>query len=365
VSSAAAGVVPGRRNAITDVAGIRVGHYQRRGGGWLTGTTVVLPPPATVASVDVRGGGPGTRETDLLDPSNLVQHVHAVCLSGGSAFGLAAADGAMAWLAQRHVGFVVGEQPHHVVPIVPAAVLFDLQRGGRFECRPDASFGARAAAAARAGAVRQGCVGAGTGAVAGGMKGGIGTASAVLPDGICVAALVALNAAGRVHDPATGLLSGASSGLGREFANLRRPSRTEVTAAETILQPPVPLNTTIGVVATDAALAKSECRRLAMSAHDGLARAVRPAHGLTDGDTFFALATGARELVPVTTGVTGEVPYRHPESRPARLNEILAAVADVVTRAIVHAVLAATSVGSYLSYQDVFPSAVGAAGARR
>jgi L-aminopeptidase/D-esterase-like protein len=359
-----AGSVPGPHNALTDVAGLRVGHHQRRGRGWLTGTTVVVTPPSTVASVDVRGGGPGTRETDLLDPSNLVQHVHAVCLSGGSAFGLAAADGAMEWLAERHIGFVVGEQPHHVVPIVPTAVLFDLERGGRFENRPNAEFGRLAAAAARSGRVGQGSVGAGTGAVAGGLKGGMGTASTVLANGLTVAALVALNAAGRVHDPATGVLLAAAFGLDGEFGHLQEPRRAEVAAAAELLVPPRPLNTTIGVVATDAALSKSECRRIAMAAHDGLARGVRPAHGLTDGDTFFALATGDRDLAPDPAAV-GEVPFRHPDSRPARLNEVLAAAADVVTRAIAHAALAATSAGGYRSYADAFPSAVGRAMPRR
>ena len=191
--------------------------------------------------------------------------------------------------------------------------------------------------------VALGNVGAGTGAMAGGLKGGIGSASARLAGGVTVAALVAVNAAGQVHDPATGLLPGAALGLGREFAHLRRPTRADVRDGNAHLAAVTarPLNTTLGVVATDAALTKAECRRLAMAAHDGLARAVRPAHGTSDGDTFFALATGAAELEVDDAGPA----YGSRTGRPARLNAVLAAAADVVTRAIVHAVLAATSTG--------------------
>ena len=200
--SAPTALRPGPHNDLTDVAGVHVGHYQRRGRGWLTGTTVVLPPPGTVGGVDVGGGAPGTRETDLLDPINLVERVDAVCLTGGSAYGLAAADGVMRWLADRNRGFQVGPEAHHVVPIVPAAVLFDLGVGGRFHNTPDATFGERAAAAARPAKLAQGTVGAGTGAHAERLKGGIGSASVVLADGITVAALVALNSSGNVFDVA-------------------------------------------------------------------------------------------------------------------------------------------------------------------
>ena len=213
----------GATNTLTDVPGLRVGHHDRRGDGWLTGTTVVLAPPdGVVAGVDVRGGGPGTRETDLLDPRNVVERVHAIVLTGGSAFGLAAADGVMEALARDGIGFPVGG-PGEVVPIVPAAVVYDLGRGGDFGCRPDASFGAAAYAAASADPVRQGVVGAGAGAQAGGLKGGVGSASARLADGAIVAALAVVNAAGSCVDPETGLLYASGVALPGEYGDLRRP----------------------------------------------------------------------------------------------------------------------------------------------
>lgn len=192
---------------------MRVGHASRSGDGWLTGTTVVLAPEGgAVAAVDVRGGGPGTKETDALDPRNVVQRVDAVVLTGGSAYGLDAASGVMAWLEERGRGVPVGVDPAHVVPVVPAACVFDLGRGGDFRARPDASFGRAAVEAAAASApgarVPEGCVGAGTGAAVGAMKGGVGTAAIVLDSGITVAALVVANAAGSVVDPETGVLYG-------------------------------------------------------------------------------------------------------------------------------------------------------------
>lgn len=325
---------------LTDVAGLRVGHHHRIGDGWATGVTAVLAPPGTVGAVDVRGGGPGTRETDALDPSNLVQHVDAVLLCGGSAYGLAAADGAMRWLAGRGRGFRVGAGEHEVVPIVAAAVLFDLPMGlwGRV---PDASFGAQACAAAEqaAGAAAEGSVGAGAGATAGRLKGGVGTASVRLDDGHTVGALVAVNAMGDVIDPATGLPWAGAAEYG-----LRPPDPHQVRAA-TDLPVPVPsrLNTTIGVVATDAALDRAQCRRLAMVAHDGLARAVRPAHSLFDGDTVFALATG-----------TAAAPA---PAAAALLNALCVAAAEAFATAVVRGVLAATTVSGVAAYRDVYPSA--------
>jgi L-aminopeptidase/D-esterase-like protein len=335
--------------SITDVPGVRVGHTQRIGRGWRTGTTVVLTTDGAVGGVDVRGGGPGTRETDLLRPENLVQQVHAVCLTGGSAYGLAAADGVMAWLEERHVGFPVGNAAHAVVPIVPAAVIFDLGRGGRFAHRPDAAFGRRAAQRARGGGIARGSVGAGTGAVAGGLQGGVGTASEVLPDGTVVGALAVVNAVGQVIDPRTG--------LPWETQDLRRPTRDERRALFAHLdtaRPPA-LNTTIGVVATSARLTKAECSKMATTAHDGLARAIRPAHSMNDGDTVFALATDHDPLVIEA----GDDPFRSPSSRTARLNALLDASARTFAAACTDAVLSARHVGGPPSYADLCPGPLG------
>jgi putative pantetheine hydrolase len=345
---------PGRHNDLTDVAGIRVGHHQRRGRGWLTGTTVVLTPPGTVGGVDVRGGGPSTRETDALSPTTLVDAVHAVVLSGGSSYGLAAATGVTDWLGDRHVGFPVGPEPHQVVPIVPAACLFDLGAGGSFAHRPDAMFGRAAAEAATARAFRQGTVGAGTGAHAGALKGGVGSASVVLPSGITVAALVALNPGGSVVDPATGDLYGRRHLLAGELPGLRRPNAADARAARAGPAGPAAAgNTLLAVVATDAALAKHECTRLAVAGHDGMARAVRPIHAMTDGDLVFALATGRHPLPDdASPGM-----LRPSSFRPGQLTVLMTAAADAVTRAIVHAVVAATSTATMTSYLERYPSA--------
>jgi L-aminopeptidase/D-esterase-like protein len=345
----------GQHNDLTDVAGVHVGHYQRRGRGWLTGTTVVLPPPGTVGGVDVGGGAPGTRETDALDPVNLVHRVDAVCLSGGSAYGLASADGVMRWLADRNRGFRVGPEPQHVVPIVPAAIVNDLGVGGRFRNTPDASFGERAAAAARPRKLAQGTVGAGTGASAERLKGGIGSASVVLANGITVAALVALNSSGAVFDPRTGELYGINRGIGGEFDHVRPPSRRQLEAHHAAPPPIPPLNTTLAVITTDAALSKAECARMAVSGQDGLARAIDPVHQYVDGDVVFALSTGDR---PVPDEPVDRSPRRPGSPRPLLLDIIFAAGADAVCRAIVHAALAATSAGGLISYLDRFPSAM-------
>lgn len=305
-------------SGITDVAGVLVGHHHRLGGGWATGTTVVLTPEGATGGVDGRGGAPGTRETDLLDPANLVERVHGVCLTGGSAYGLAAADGVMAWLEERGHGFPVG--PGQVVPIVPAAVIFDLPAGD-WGNRPDAGFGRAACENAAGGAVAQGRVGAGTGARAGGLQGGVGTASVVTATGHTVGALVVVNAAGDVADPATGVPWAADHEVDGEFEAAR--------TAVPVEGPPPRLNTTIGVIATDAVLSKAQCRRLAMSGHDGLARAIRPAHTMVDGDTLFALATGRHTAAPDV---------------PAGLDALCAAAAHCVARAVVHGVLAASAV---------------------
>ncbi|MGW1502010.1 P1 family peptidase [Streptomyces mirabilis] len=340
-------------DALTDVAGLRVGHATRTGDGWLTGTTVVLAPAGgAIAAVDVRGGGPGTKETDALDPRNLVQKVEAVVLTGGSAYGLDSASGVMAWLEERGRGVRVGLDPAHVVPVVPAACVFDLGRGGDFRARPDAATGRAAVEAADASGpgapVPEGCVGAGTGATVGRIKGGIGTASAVLDSGITVAALVVANAAGSAVDPETGVLYGELLRDGRTAypsAEVHEAARQRLAEAAAKNAPP-PLNTTLAVVATDADLTRAQAHKLAGTAHDGIARAVRPVHLLNDGDTVFALATGARPLS---------------SDNPLALNEILAAGADLVTRAIVRAVRAADPVdgpgGVWPSYGELYGSA--------
>ncbi|MEU9154109.1 P1 family peptidase [Streptomyces sp. NPDC048417] len=335
-------------DALTDVAGLRVGHASRNGDGWLTGTTVVLAPEGgAVAAVDVRGGGPGTKETDALDPRNLVQRVEAIVLTGGSAYGLDAASGVMAWLEERGRGVRVGADPAHVVPVVPAACIFDLGRGGDFRARPDAATGRaaveEAAASAPGAPVREGCVGAGTGAVAGALKGGVGSASAVLESGITVAALVVANAAGAVMDPETGVLYGELFQGRVEYPEERVHEAARRRLAEAAAENGLPpLNTTLAVVATDADLSKAQAQKLAGTAHDGIARAVLPVHLLHDGDTVFALATGARPL----------------DASPLALNEILAAGADLVTRAVVRAVRAAQSVagpgGVWPSYGELY-----------
>ena len=349
---------PGPTNSLVDVAGVRVGHVTRDEPGWLTGVTVVLPPPGgATCGVDVRGAGPGTRETDLLDPRNLVDRVDAVVLSGGSAFGLAAADGVMQALAEDGRGWTVTQprDPARVVPIVPAAVLFDLARGGDWAHRPRAEDGRAAYAAATDAAVAQGNVGAGTGAKAGGLRGGVGSASVVLASGLTVAALVVVNAVGSAVDLTTGLPYAVGLGLGGEFAHLGRPSHADLAAAQARSLAAVEagearmpgLATTIGVVATDATLTKAQCQKMAGVGHDGIARAVRPAHTLFDGDTLFTLATGARDA---------------PD--PVEQTAIMEAGADCVARAIVQAMLAATSVDrtadggvALRSWSDAFPSA--------
>lgn len=355
---------PGPTNSLVDVAGLRVGHATRDEWGWLTGVTVVVTPEGgAVAGVDVRGGGPGTRETDLLEPGNLVDRVDAVVLGGGSAFGLAAADGVMDGLFADGRGWRMGVpgQDAHVVPIVPAAILFDLGRGGTWGNRPRAEDGRAAYDAASSSVVAQGNIGAGTGAKAGGFRGGVGSASAVLDSGVTVAALVVVNAAGSAVEPSTGQLYAADLGLGDEFGPLGRPSEADVAAARDLAQAtPGPaearpgLATTIGVVATDATLTKAQCHLMAGIAHDGLARAIRPVHTLFDGDTFFTLATGGFEGF----GGSGV-------SDPLQQTMLMEAGADCVARAIVHAVLAARSIDrsddggvTLRSWRDAFPSAL-------
>lgn len=346
---------PGPTNSITDIAGVRVGHATRLEPGWLTGTTVVTAPPGgAVAGVDVRGAAPGTRETDLLDPRNLVDRVNAILLGGGSAPGLAAADGIVQGLYAAGLGWPMGP-PGQVVPIVPGAVVFDLGRGGTWFNHPGAPEGAAALAAASEGPVEQGVVGAGTGASAGGFKGGIGSASVVLTSGVTVGVLAVVNCAGSPVDPHTGELYARRHLLPGEL-DVGVPTPEEATASRERAEALGPaglrpgMATTIGVIATDATLTKAQCQKVAGVGHDGLARAVNPVHTMVDGDTLFAMATGERE--------------REAPDLPG-LFELMTAAGDCVTRAIAHALLAATSVdrsadgGVVLrSYRDAFPSAV-------
>ena len=301
--------------AITDVPGLRVGHAGRTDEGWLSGVTVVLPPAGTVGSVDVRGGGPGTHETDALDPTTLTRTVDAVVLTGGSAFGLAAAHGAQRWCEENGRGFAV---TGGVVPIVPAAAIFDLGRGGNFAARPDAAMGYAATADAAARKiehdVERGNVGAGTGAAIGRgkYKGGVGTASITLDYGVVVGAIAVVNALGLPFDAS--------------------PQREEPAEQS---PPPPPLNTTLVVVATNAVLDKAECKRTASAAHAGLARALNPSHTLADGDTVFCLATGALAL--------------DRSSEPARqagLITLQSAAADVVRLAILDGIHCAEAVST-------------------
>jgi L-aminopeptidase/D-esterase-like protein len=336
-------------STITDVGGIRVGQHHRLdpdvslGAGWASGTTVVLTPPGTVGAVDGRGGAPGTRETDLLDPINSVRHVDAVVLSGGSAFGLAAADGVMTFLEEQGRGVAL---EGGVVPIVPAAVVFDLPVGG-WQCRPTAEFGYAAAQSAGT-EVAIGTVGAGTGARVGVLKGGVGTASVTLDSGVTVGAIVVVNAAGDAVNPATGLPWQADQ---IEEFGLVPPPADQIAAYTDRHIEFSPLNTTIAVVATDAALSPAGCRRIAVAAHDGLARTIRPCHTPLDGDTVFALATGAVEVDPDPTtpaSMSPEVPL---------ITAVGAAAADCLARAVLVGVLAAESVAGIPSYRDMLPGA--------
>ncbi|MFC7675239.1 P1 family peptidase [Mycolicibacterium sp. GCM10028919] len=338
--------------SITDVAGILVGHHHRLdddatlGSGWATGTTVVLTPPGTVGAVDVRGGAPGTRETDLLHPSNSVRYVDAVMLTGGSAFGLAAADGVMQWLETRERGVALDGG---LVPIVPAAVIFDLPVGG-WQCRPDAEFGRRAAEAAGP-SVAVGTVGAGVGARAGALKGGLGTASMRLDDiGVTVGAIVAVNSAGNVADPRTGLPWMVE--YAREFG-LVPPPPEEIEAFRERDAELSPFNTTIAIVATDALLSPAACHRMAVAAQDGLARTIRPVHTPLDGDSVFALATGAIEVEPASDTPAA----MSPETKLTAA--VGAAAADCLARAVMVGVLAAEAVAGIPTYRDMLPGAFG------
>ena len=279
---------------LTEVHGIKVGHHTLAERP--TGCTVILVDgEGAPGGVSQRGGAPGTRETDLLDPLNMVDKVNAVVLSGGSAYGIEAANGTVRWLEERKIGWPVGGSG--VVPIVPAAILFDLPIGGKPGVRPTADCGYKAADAASQAPVQEGNVGAGAGATVGkmgggrSMKGGLGSAAITLPNGLVVAAIVAVNAVGDVIDPTTGqVVAGVRTEDGKALADVRKLMRAGEIGRRTA--PRAGENTTIGLVATNATLTKTEANRVALMADDGFARAINPSHTTGDGDTVFALATG-------------------------------------------------------------------------
>ncbi|HEY6360126.1 MAG TPA: P1 family peptidase [Vicinamibacterales bacterium] len=328
---------------LTEVAGLRVGHHTMAGRP--TGCTVVLVDgDGAVGGVSQRGGAPGTRETDLLDPLNTVDRVNAIVLSGGSAFGLDAAQGVVKYLEERNVGY---KMDSGVIPIVPAAVLYDLDFGGDPKIRPDADCGYRAASAAGNGAVREGNIGAGAGATVGKMgggverpgypggrrspmKGGLGSAAIVLPNGLVVGAVAAVNSVGDVIDPWSGQVVAGARNPDGTLADLRKL----IAAGAVAPQARPAANTTVGLVATNARLTKQQASRVALMADDGLARAISPSHTLADGDTIFALATGRWD---------GEI----------NLSLIGALAAEVMSESIVRAVAKAESLGGLPSAREL------------
>jgi len=328
-----AGADQGRASgSLTDVPGVKVGHYTEKRRA--TGCTVVMVEQGAVAGVDVRGGAPGTRETDLLNPLHTVEKVHAVVLAGGSAFGLAAADGVMRYLEEKGIGLSVGRVR---VPIVPAAILFDLQIGDP-TIRPTAESGYRAAKAATSSPVEQGNVGAGAGATIGkmlgpesGMKAGLGCAAVKLPNGLIIGALAAVNAVGDVVDPLTGkLLAGARTPDGKHLAD----TMAELRKGRSTSAPRAGEHTTLGVVAVNAEWTKTQASKVAQMAHAGFARAIRPVHMPADGDTIFALGTGGIKI------------------SASEFSRIGALAADVMAQAIVSAVLQATGIPGYPAHRD-------------
>jgi L-aminopeptidase/D-esterase-like protein len=328
-------------NTLTDVLGLEVGHYTDLAAG--TGCTVVLARDGAVGGVDVRGAAPGTRETDLLRAENMVERVHAITLSGGSAYGLAAATGVMRYLEGEGIGHRVRDW---VVPIVPAAIIFDLNIG-ESSVRPTDENGFAAAAAATAEVVAEGTVGAGTGATVGkalgpgtSMKGGLGCASIDLGDGVVLAALAVVNAVGGVHDPDTGELLAGPLRDGRPVDSVEIYAAPEYGRAPRTVQPEPLSNTTIAVIGTSLKLTKAQANRLATVAHDGLALAVRPTHTLHDGDTVFAMATGLVDAAD-------EYP------------RLCALAPTVMARAIVSAIKTATSLHGRPSYSAVFENGNG------
>lgn len=326
-------IAPGPRNLITDVAGLAVGNAEdadRR-----TGVTVVIPDEPAVAGADVRGGGPGTREIDALDPSCLVEAIHGVVLSGGSAFGLDAAGGLQSWLAERGRGFPVGDA---IVPIVPSAILFDLLNGGDKDwgIEPPYRHLARQAADAAGRDFVLGNAGAGFGATAGTLKGGLGSASLV-GDGITIGALVAANPTGSTVMPGESAFWAWALEQNGELGGQPAPDApvADLDYAYALPTDRPAANTTLAVVATDARLSRAQAERVAIMAHDGFARAIRPVHTPVDGNTVIVLATGKTELPDPVIGL-------------ARLGMM---AADCTARAIARGVYEAESLGNFPSYR--------------
>jgi L-aminopeptidase/D-esterase-like protein len=327
----------GKNNSLTDVEGLLVGHFTDTQAA--CGVSVAICPKGATAGVDVRGSAPGTRETDLLAPLNLVEKVQAIVLTGGSVYGLSAADGVVRWLSNKGWGFPL--EAGNVAPIVPAAALFDLGRGKDYIPTIEAAWGTKACENAGTDAFLLGSVGAGTGALSGGIKGGLGTASEVLASGLTVAAMVAVNSLGSVIDPATGQPWEIRMEQGAEFGRQGKRS---------VLLPVPPKaeagrNTTIGIIATDAVLTKAQAQKIAQMAHDGMARAIRPAHTMFDGDTIFCMATNKKEL-PDTPGF-----FAAPKA--TALTELGSAAADYMTRAIIRAIFTATSSHNMVAFRDL------------
>lgn len=322
---------PEPAGTLTDVPGVKVGHFTDRRRP--TGCTVLLFERGATAGVDVRGSAPGTRETDLLDPVNTVQQIHGLLLTGGSAYGLDAAAGVMRFLEEKKIGYPV---PTGVVPIVPAAVIFDLGVGGQPRIRPDAEAGYQAAKAASGGPVSEGNVGAGAGATIGkfyglarAMKGGLGTASRRLgASGLVVGAVVAVNAFGDIFENGQ-LVAGARTADGRALAG----ARDRILAGEGAVRP-AGTNTTIGAIVTNAALDKAQAKKIAQMAHDGLARVIDPVHTPADGDTIFAAATGTAPQARAEVGVLGAI------------------AAHVLAEAVLRAVRRATSLPGLPAVRD-------------
>lgn len=324
----------GPNNNLTDIPGLSVGHFTDQEAA--CGVTVILcPPRGAVAAVEVRGSAPGTRETALLRPQNLVDRVHAVVFSGGSVYGLAAADGVVRWLSERNTGIPVGSGL--VAPIVPAAVLFDLGRGKNPIPDIDGAWGRAACEDVSEGRFDMGTVGAGTGALTGGIKGGVGSASLRVGQDFLVAALAVVNSWGSVVDPATGAFWEIGREVEGEFSpeghrSVRLPQSPQSAPLE---------NTTLAVVAVNADLNSAQALKVAQMAHNGLARAVRPAHTMLDGDTVFCLAMGQHALAEKR------------EEAVLQINALGEAAAQCLSRSVIQAVLSASSLGGMTAFRDL------------